>query len=259
MANPVAALGGRALRGAHAALRDALSAGEIFARTLFALRGTSRGARRLALCTASQQIYFTGVQGIPVAGLLAVLLGYGLGQFVGFFGLFAFIPQFLEVLIAYHLAPLIAAIVIVARSAAAVAVELGNMRVAGEIAMLESFGIDPYRHLALPRLLGIVIGTVSLCFVVTAIALVSMMLVVKDHPSVGGSDYLQAIAPRIGLRVAVLGLLYGLAIALVSMRQGLDLVPQYTEVPKAASRAVVKSIVLCALLTGATTLVLGLP
>ncbi len=234
--------------------QDAGRLGEIFRRTLRVLRGASPGSKRLLRRTIRMQVYFTGAQAVPVAGLLALLVGVGLGELVLANNLGFLIPLFLESLITQHLGPLIAAIVVVARSSSAVAVELGNMRVGGEIEMLESFGIDPYRHLALPRLIGIVLGTVCASFIVTAIALVAMFAVVQNDPSIQGVEFLMQISPASGVRLFVLGIGFGLSIALVSLNQGLFLIPHYTEVPKAASRAVIKSLVLCAIVDAVVSL-----
>jgi len=122
--------------------------------------------------------------------------------------------------------------------------------------MLEGFGISPWRHLALPRLLGIIVGTTALCYIVTAIAVFALFLVLRENPALGGTTFLVNIDPSSGARVGLLGVAYGIVIALVSLNQGMNLDPHYTEVPKAASRAVVKSIVLCALVDALLSLVL---
>lgn len=247
MWNPLAALGRRTTLQAAAFGRDALALGEVGSRTLAAAVRAPRGAWRAALRTSVMQVYFTGVQSVPVAGFLAVLIGYGLGQLVESTGLFVVVPV-LRDLLTTQVGPLVAALVIVARSAPAVAAELGNMRVGGELRMLEGFGIDPYRFLALPRLIGITVGTLALCFLATLFALVSLYVSVRDIEGIGGATFWLAIQPQQGLRVGLLGATFGVAIALVSVHQGFSLRPLSTEVPKAASRAVVKCVVLCALI-----------
>lgn len=252
MAKPLHALGAVGdliLVPLSAVVRDTLWVGEIFYRTLRSGRSITHGSLRQLLHTTVLQVYFTGVQALPVAGLLAILSGIGLGWFVEETGAFDLVPQFYAVL-AHYVGPGLTAAVMVSRSAAAVAVELGNMKVAGETTMLSSFGIDPFAHLALPRLLGIVIGSVALCGLVTALSLAAIFLVLKDHGAVWDIDSVLVIASESASRVFVLGLLYGLVIALIGIRHGLTLRPLYTEVPKAASRAVVQCIVLCALITG---------
>ncbi len=254
MWNPLAALGGVALARATAFFGDTFAVGEIFSRTLTATLQASRGARRAARRTTVMQVYFTGVQSVTVAGFLALLIGVGFAEVVRSSGLFLMVPV-LRDLVVEQLGPLLAALVVVARSAPAVAVELGNMKVAGELKMLEGFGVDPFRHLALPRVLGITLGVTVLCFIVTGIALLSLFLGVREDPQFGGVEFWLAIRPEQALRVAMLGTAFGMAVALVAIRQGLALAPMYTEVPKAASRAVVQSLVACALIALAVTVI----
>lgn len=254
MWNPFAALGGATLARASAILGDSFAVGAVFSRTLAAAAHASKGARRAARRTTVMQVYFTGVQSVTVAGFLALLIGVGFAEIVASSGLYLMVPV-LRDLIVEQLGPLLAALVVVARSAPAVAVELGNMRVSGELRMLEGFGVDPYRHLALPRIVGITLGVTALSYLVTAIALTALFVGVRHHPQFG-ADYWLGIKPQQAMRVAVTGGASGLAVALVAIHHGMSLLPMFTEVPKAASRAVVQSLVACALIALAVTLLL---
>ncbi|MBK6941359.1 MAG: ABC transporter permease [Planctomycetes bacterium] len=238
-------------------LRDLQGIGEILGRIVTSTLGMSSGARRLLRRHIGMQIYFTGVQAVPVAGLLAFLVGYGFGQLIATNQIFFLIPIFLDRIILQNVAPLIAAIVVVARTSSAVAVELGNMTVAREVEMLEGFGIDPYRHLALPRLFGIVVGTMCLTLIVAAIAMLSLFSVMQEYPQSGGIDLLLKVSPSTGSHLVALGLAYGIVIAIVALRQGFGLDPYFTEVPKAASRAVIKSIVMCAVASALVSVMAG--
>lgn len=247
MWNPFAALGALFLLLVWSFVYDGLAAGEVLSRSVTAAARGSRGAWRAAWRTTVLQVYYTGVQSLPIAGLLAIIVGLGLGRIVSSTQLFVTVPVLSDLLL-QQLGPLLAALVVVARTAPAVAVELGNMRVAGEIRMLESFGVDPFRHLAWPRVVGITVAVVALCFLVTGVALSALFFVVRHHPEFGGRDFWLDVRPRQALRIALLGCSFGMLIALVSIHQGLSLQPASTEVPKAASRAVVRSLVYCALL-----------
>lgn len=254
MWNPFAALGALVLLTVWSFIYDGLSAGEVLSRSVTSAVRGSRGAWRVAWRTTVLQVYYTGVQSLPIAGLLALIVGLGLGRLVTSTQLFLTVPV-LSDLIVQQLGPLLAALVVVARTAPAVAVELGNMRVAGEVRMLESFGVDPYRHLAWPRVVGITLAVVALCFLVTGVALAALFYFVRHHPEFGGRDFWLDVRPRQALRIALLGCSFGMLIALVSIHQGLSLRSAYTEVPRAASRAVVKSLVYCALLDVVVTVV----
>jgi phospholipid/cholesterol/gamma-HCH transport system permease protein len=252
MWNPIAALGGRAIDRASEFVRDGLALGEIVSRTLVATLHTTSGSRTAAWRTTVMQVYFTGVQSITVAGFLALLIGFGFGQLVTKSGLFLMVPILRDQLVEL-IGQLLAALVVVARSAPAVAVENSNIKVAGELRILESYGVDPYRHLALPRILGITFGIFALCFIVTAIALLALFVVIRQNPLFGGVDYWLAVRPDQALQVGLLGLAFGLAVALTAIHQGLSVIPLHTEVPKAASRAVIKSLVLCSLIAVVVT------
>src|SRR6202020_946151 len=57
-------------------------------------------------------------------------------------------------IIVREIAPLLTALIVIARSGTAVASEIGNMRVNREIEALESMGIHPLGFIVFPRLLG---------------------------------------------------------------------------------------------------------
>ena len=54
-----------------------------------------------------------------------------------------------------ELGPLLANFVVIVRSATAIATELANMRLAGEVDVLDSQGLDPMTYLVMPRVLSV--------------------------------------------------------------------------------------------------------
>ena len=256
MINPLAELGAWFLSRTVAAVSETLSVGEIFSRSLSSVGGTGRGSLgRIARATASQ-IYATGVQGLPTAGLLSILAGLALGKFVEFQSLYALLNPLVE-LLARSVAPLLALLVIVIRSPVAVASDLGRLRQSGELGPPERLDREAFQRIVLPRLIGILVGTAGLCCVSAALATLATTSVLAGHPSVAGLDYLRIVAPATGLQVALLGSVYGLTVALIALHHGLHMGADSTAVPGAASRAMVKSIVLCSLFTGLLPLVRG--
>lgn len=108
------------------------------------------------------QVYFTGVQALPIIIALGLATGSAaIMQAVSQFNMVGgqqIVGQFLVLTIGREVAPMLVAIVVIARSATAVATHLGNMRASGEIDALESMGIHPYRYVVYPRLLGGIIS-----------------------------------------------------------------------------------------------------
>ena len=63
-----------------------------------------------------------------------------------------------------ELGPLLAAIIIIARSVTAISAELGAMNVENEIENIEMMGIDPSRYLIMPRVFALTLSAVMLTF-----------------------------------------------------------------------------------------------
>ena len=139
------ALGAAAARHVNASGRAAVALAEVLSRTAAGAAYAPPGGRRLVARTTVMQVYFTGVQSVPVAGFFALLVGLGFGHLVERSGFFLLVPIGQDVIVE-QLGVFVAALAVVARSAPAVAVELANMKVAGELKMLEGFGVDPFRH-----------------------------------------------------------------------------------------------------------------
>jgi phospholipid/cholesterol/gamma-HCH transport system permease protein len=99
-----------------------------------------------------------GVNALPVVCLLGWLMGliiaFQTAAPLGKYGVDSMIPTMLAVALVRELGPLITAIILAGRSGSAFAAEIGTMKVTEEINALTTFGLDPVRMLALPRLLA---------------------------------------------------------------------------------------------------------
>jgi len=151
------------------------------ARALFALVAeTGRqafavvfGKRKLPAGSLTLQISKMGVDGIFIVALLSFLIGMTMA-FQGAvqlqrFGASVFVADMIGLSVVRELAPLMTAIVLTGRTGAAIAAELGTMRVRSEIDALSTMGINPVRFLVLPR-----IGAIT--FVVPALTLMGMFI-----------------------------------------------------------------------------------
>jgi len=121
---------------------------------------------RLSLPVLVSQIYFTGVEALPILALISL----GIGAAVIIQGV-SLLPQFGQNELAYkililvitrELGPLLTALFIAARSGSAITTELGNMVVDHEIEAYTAAGVDPIAHLAAPRLIGVTVAVVVL-------------------------------------------------------------------------------------------------
>lgn len=99
-----------------------------------------------------------GAEAVPVTMLVGFLLGfiiaYMSATMLNKFGAEIYVANLIGLSLVKELGTIVAAIVLAARSASAFAAEIGTMVVNDEIAALRTMGIDPVRHLALPRIVA---------------------------------------------------------------------------------------------------------
>ena len=192
--------------------------------------------------TTVMQIYFTGVQALSLFVFLGLVMGLSLSMVLA-------TATGIKATICSHIikevVPLVVAFVILGRSGTAITVELGNMTVLGEIKQLRRMGIDPYRHVIFPRLMGVTcaIFFMGLFFGLTITVTTALL---STEPFF---DFFQALLNDWSLMdlliIAEKQTLFGLIISMVACYQGLSLIPATTEVPKATIRTVIHCITLC--------------
>ena len=192
--------------------------------------------------TTVMQIYFTGVQALPLFLFLSLLLGFSMSTVPGN-------AAELQIMLLNFLLeegiPILTAFIILGRSGTAVTVELGNMTVLGEIRQLRRMGIDPIRHVVFPRLAGITFAALVLSgLFILSVAGVSAFLAERPFLAFVQDLVKHWTASEVGM-MALKSLIFGWIIAMVSCYQGLSLHPETTEVPKATIRTVIHGILLC--------------
>ena len=105
-----------------------------------------------------QQFWTIGYNSLPVVGLTAVFTGavLALQASVGFSKLTApsAIPLLVVVSVTRELGPVLASLMVAGRVGAAIAAELGTMRVTEQIDALDTLATNPMKYLVVPRLLA---------------------------------------------------------------------------------------------------------
>lgn len=173
-----------------------------------------------------RQIHATGIAALPVAAALAALTGAAavtqLTALVGqdsdaaqswlFYGLF------------FELAPLLSALVFVARSSAAMASELAVMNQHDEFDALRRMGVAPADYLLLPRILGMTLAlpTVTIFFQVLSVLsgwLAVSLLQGLPLAQVAG-HFLELADPWLTLLSLAKSAVMGLLIAVIACHHG---------------------------------------
>lgn len=209
------------------------------------------GLKRVTRAVLWRQILFTGVEALWFTGLIAMLTSLTVvvqGQLQLVVGQAAVLGKLLVVVIVREVGPLIAALIIIGRSATAITAEMGNMRVSGEIESLEYMGIDPFEYLVVPRLAGVTVSIfcVSLFFVIVSLLggfLVNQLISNQAPPLAEFADMIaKNLAFRDVLTFVAKTIVPGLMVAAINCIEGLSAGPSTTDVPRATTRGVVYSI-----------------
>jgi phospholipid/cholesterol/gamma-HCH transport system permease protein len=121
-----------------------------------------------------RQIYFTGVQILPVYIVISLIMGVALvgslSSATNLLGSGDQVGRIFVVITFQQLAPLLTAILLALRSATAVTAEISLMKINREIDTLRSMSIDPYEYLYLPRITAGIICMVALSTIFVCVA-----------------------------------------------------------------------------------------
>jgi len=225
-------------------------------RTYLVLRSflsETRRGKSFPLRTILLQVYFTGVQALPIIILAGLLLGTAviveLATILPIFGAGRFVERLAIIVLVRELIPLITALIIIGRSGTAMAAELANMKLNREIELLDSLGVNIDYFMVLPRLVGGIIATVSLVVIFNAAALYGGFLLAQPFAASSKSlifaQFISVIYHEDVLMSLLKALIFGWVIAIVNCIQGLSVRQSFTEVPQVTTIGVVNSIILC--------------
>lgn len=150
--------------------------------TQFAIRALARGLSgpfypRQIL----RQMVDIGFYSLPVVGLTAIFTGMvlALQSYTGFsrFQAQSAIPNIVVLSMTRELGPVLAGLMVAGRVGAAMAAELGTMRVTEQIDALSTLSTDPYRYLVFPRLVAGLLMLPALVLVADVIGIMGGWLV----------------------------------------------------------------------------------
>lgn len=239
-------LGGRTLR-QWRFIRDiaAIVAGVVW------LAVRPRNWPRTVRAILARQIIFTGVDAIGLTLTIACLAGISVVAQIQMWlgGESAMLGPILVTVIVREAGPLLVNLLVISRSGTAIAAELANMRVHGETDVLEAQGIDPMTYLVMPRVLAITVSVFCLTLFFACVSLLSGYIfgvflgVTPPEPSLFRTGVFTAIAARDIWNLLAKTVLAGLLVGTICCNEGLMVQGSVTDVPRAATGGVVKSII----------------
>lgn len=211
-----------------------------------------KDGRKVIFQDVISQIYFTGVQSMGLVFIVALLLGglliiqsaaYITSVGEEFFG------TMVNVIIIRELGALLTAIIVLLRSGAAVATEMGYMAVLKETKGIEMMGINPIHYLAIPRVLGISISMVCLfiCFII--ISILGGMVLTWMITNIAMGNLVKELSQSIGAIDLFVGVtksfFFGIFVSVVSLYHGFNAAGAVTSIPPRVSKAMVEGLILC--------------
>jgi phospholipid/cholesterol/gamma-HCH transport system permease protein len=223
-------------------------AGEVAVATL----RTARQPQRLRLVPILANIEMTGLNAMPIVGLLSFLIGvvmaYQGAEQLRQFGAEIFVVNLLGVSVLRELGVLMTAIIIAGRSGSAFAAQIGTMKVNQEIDALRTIGLDPVEVLVLPRIIALVIALPFLAFFANLAALFGGAIMSAVSLGINLQAFLVQLQQAVTLSTLWIGLIkapvFGLVIAMVGCYQGLNVAGSAESVGIKTTAAVVHSIFL---------------
>jgi phospholipid/cholesterol/gamma-HCH transport system permease protein len=211
-----------------------------------------------------RQIYFTGLEAAGIIVTIALLLGAVIiSQVVSLVGANGSLTgRILVWVVLRELAPLLTAIIVIARSGTAIAAELGGMKINGEIDAIEMMGIPAERYLILPRIMGVTLSVVILTCYFVFCSFVAGFLVASLGWHIPYQQFVQGIILSLGAADVLMlfgkSLVFGLSVSATCCWYGLSVGRSATEIPQAASKAVMTSLIAVFLLDGLITFLASL-
>lgn len=195
-----------------------------------------------------RQIFFTGVEALGIVAVFGLLSGAlvitQITSLVG--GDSELTVKILIWTVVREVGPLFAAIIIIARSSAAIASELALMKTRGEMNSLSRMGIPPQDYLLVPRIFGVTLAVLALTIYFQVVAIGGGLAISAMFQNVAYLDqvgrFLQTVKLAEFAVVAFKGCLFGLAISTISCYNGMRAQASVTEVPKVAIKAVLQSL-----------------
>jgi phospholipid/cholesterol/gamma-HCH transport system permease protein len=194
-----------------------------------------------------------GVESLPVTAMTMFFTGMVLALQSGatskhFFNTPLFVGTVVAFSIVMELGPVLTAIVVAGRAGAAIAAELGTMKVTEQIDALYTLGTDPVRYLIIPRVLAFLIVLPLLTVISDFTGILGGYFVSRVKYDIPGIVYWHDIVDNMQVRHFVHGYvktyIFAFLVSMISCYRGVTTRGGAEGVGKSTTRAVVESMVL---------------
>lgn len=193
------------------------------------------------------QIYFMGNKSVFIIFLTSIFTGavFAFQIYLGFKAINAdsFIGPIVTIALAKELAPVLSGLVVAGRCGAAMAAQIGSMKVTEQIDALEVMGINGHQYLAVPRILGAMLAMPLLSGIFLLIGYWGSWLIGVKVLQIDEIMYTQKISDFMRLGMVAEGLIkatvFGYLIGIIGTYHGFNVSGGAEGVGKGTNMAVV--------------------
>jgi len=208
--------------------------------------------RRLRPKALVTQIEQTGLNALPIVGLLSFLIGvvlaYLMSDQLRQFGAEVFTVNLVGLSMLREVAVLITAIMIAGRSGSAFTAQIGTMKVNEEIDAMGTLGLDPIEVLVQPRVLALMITLPFLTFFADVMGILGGGVMTVLSLGLSPEQFVTALKKAVDLNDFLVGMVkapvHAYIIAIVGCYEGLKVERTAESVGRQTTTSVVESIFL---------------
>ncbi|KAA0586478.1 MlaE family lipid ABC transporter permease subunit (plasmid) [Azospirillum oryzae] len=207
---------------------------------------------RLRLTSVLFHIEQTGLNALPILGLLSFLIGVVLA-FQGAdqlkrFGAELYVVNLLGISVLREIGILMTAIIVAGRSGSAFTAQIGTMKVNQEVDAIGTMGLDPVELLVVPRALALMITLPLLAFYADVMGLFGGAVMAYATLDITFGQFIRQLHSAVGINTVIAGLIkapvFALVIAMVGCYEGLKVSGSAESVGIMTTKAVVEGIFL---------------
>lgn len=219
--------------------------------TLVLLRSLAR-PRRLRWRAIAYSLQATGLEALPITGLLSFLMGiviaYQGAEQLRQFGANIYVADLVGLSMVRELSPMLTAIIVAGRSGSAYAAQIATMKVTEEIDALRTIGVGPLELLVLPKVLALIVALPLLTVYTDVMGVLGGMIMAHAQLDVSFSAFLDRLDVAISLNSYLVGIgkapVFAVIIALVGCYQGFQVGGSADSVGRQTTLSVVQSVFL---------------
>ena len=208
--------------------------------------------RRLRIVSIVNHMETTGLNALPIVGLLSFLIGivlaYQSADQLARFGAQIFTVNIVGIGVLREMGVLLTAIIIAGRSGSAFTAQIGTMKVNQEIDAMQTIGLDPVEVLVIPRVIALTLVLPLLTFYANILGLLGGAVMADATLDITFVQFAKQLNNAVTLGSFWFGICkavpFAFVIAMVGCYEGLRVKGDAESVGRQTTRAVVESIFL---------------